>query len=153
MTITSPVESAAAASITLESILFPSLRLKRDIQSLTPTDNRRIRNGTHSKAIGSGSNSLPKELLKQVIPTSITRNETISAAMYSIRPCPNGCSLSAGLLAIFTPTKLMIDDAASERLFRASAMIAREFISSPITSFVPNNSTLHKIPTQLDKMP
>ena len=55
-------------------------------------------------------------------PTSITRKATISAAIYSILPCPNGCSLSAGFPAIFTPIRLMIEEPASYRLLYASAI-------------------------------
>ena len=103
--------------------------------------------------ISSGLRIFSRELFKNVKPTSITRNETISAAIYSIRPCPNGCSLSAGLFAIFTPTKLMTEDAASERLLNASAIIARECIPTPISSLAANSNTLQQIPTILDKIP
>ena len=103
--------------------------------------------------ISSGLRIFSNELFKNVKPTSMTRNETISAAMYSILPWPNGCSLSAGLFAIFTPTKLITDDAASERLLNASAMIASECMPTPISSFAVNSRILQQIPTMLDKMP
>ena len=93
--ITSPRESVAVASITLESILLPSLLLKNTIHSLTRIDKIRITNGTGSKVISSGCNIFEIELLKKVNPTSITRKDTIKAAIYSILPCPKGCSASA----------------------------------------------------------
>lgn len=142
--ITSPRESAAVASITLESILLPSLLLKNAIHNFTRIDKIRITNGTRSKLISSGCSILEIELLKKVNPTSITRNETIKAAIYSILPCPKGCSASAGFPAIFTPIKLIIDEAASDKLLKASAVTARELRISPIVSFTENNKTLQK---------
>ena len=47
----------------------------------------------------------------------------------------------------------MTEDAASERLLNASAMIARECIPTPISSLAANSNTLQQIPTILDKIP
>ena len=150
---TSPRESAAVASMTFESIFLPSFLLNAAIHNFTRIDRIRIRNGTKSNVISSGCISLPADVLKKVNPTSMTRNDTISAAMYSILPWPNGCSASAGFPAIFTPIKLMIDDAASDKLLNASAVTARECISVPMINFAANRNTLQKIPTTLARIP
>ena len=101
----------------------------------------------------SGVRSFPILLLKKVNPTSMTRKETISAAIYSILPWPKGCSSSAGLSAIFTPTKLITEEAASERLLKASAVTEILFITIPITTLAANSSTLQQIPTRLESTP
>ena len=151
--ITSPRESAAVASITFESILFPSLLLKNAIHNFTRIDKIRIINGTGSNVISSGCIIFEIELLKKVKPTSITRNETIRAAIYSILPWPKGCSASAGFPAIFTPTKLIIEEAASDKLLKASAVTARELKIRPMASFTEKSRTLQKIPTTLASIP
>ena len=122
---TSPIASVAVASITLESILFPSFRLKSPSHSFTPIDRIRITTDTIWKFISCGSLIFPIASLKKVNPISSTRNATTSAAIYSILPCPKGCSLSAGLLAIFTPTSPTMEEPASDRLLNASARTDR----------------------------
>ena len=50
----------------------------------------------------------------------------------------NGCSLSAGLLEILTPTKTMIEESESERVCQASAIIAMEPVTIPAQYLKPN---------------
>jgi hypothetical protein len=85
-------------------------------------DNTRIRIDTRLNFNSSGSRIFTIAFLKKVNPTSITRKDTISAAMYSSLPCPKGCSLSAGFSAIFTPIIPMIEEPASDKLLNASAV-------------------------------
>ena len=72
---------------------------------------------------------------------------------YSILPCPKGWSLSAGFSAIFTPTKLMIDDPASDRLLNASAVTETLWSTRPTINFTIKRNTLQKIPTMLASTP
>ena len=70
----------------IKNKIFPSLLLKNAIHNFTRIDKIRIINGTGSNVISSGCIIFEIELLKKVKPTSITRNETIRAAIYSILP-------------------------------------------------------------------
>ncbi len=70
----------------------------------------------------------------------------MSAEIYSIRPCPCGCSLSAGRFANFTPTIVTTEDAVSDRLLKASAMTAILPANHPTPNFTPNNKILARIP-------
>ena len=108
--------------ITWEEIFSPSFRLNIASHSFTPMDNTRIRIDTRLNFNSSGSRIFMIAFLKKVNPTSITRKDTISAAMYSSLPCPKGCSLSAGFSAIFTPIIPMIEEPASDKLLNASAV-------------------------------
>ena len=67
--------------------------------------------------------------------------------MYSILPWPNGCSLSLALLDSFAPAIVTTFDAASDRLFTASAVIATEFENEPTMNFATQSIILQKIPT------
>lgn len=69
-------------------------------------------------------------------PTNITMKATISAERYSIRPWPKGCSLSAGLFESLKPKIVIKEEAASERLLKASAMIAILETITPTESFI-----------------
>jgi hypothetical protein len=93
------------------------------------------------------------ELLNNVKPTCNTKKATANAAIYSNLPCPKGCSLSAGLLASFTPKKLIMEEAASERLLKASAVTEILLMIHPTVSFTANRVILQTIPTILDRIP
>ena len=108
---------------------------------------------TRLNSISCGCFIFPTASLKKVNPTCNTKNATTKAAIYSILPCPNGCSLSAGLLAILTPIKLMIDEPASDKLLNASAITEILCIIIPIVIFIKNNKTLQKMPTILARIP
>ena len=81
-------------------------------------------------------------------PTKITIKETISPEIYSSLPCPKGCSLSAGLLASLKPRIVITEEATSERLLKASAVIAMLFDIIPITSLVAKRIKFSIIPTK-----
>ena len=151
--ITSPMESVKTAIITLESIFCPSFLLNIPSHSFTATDRIRMTTDTAWKFSFSGVHILLKESFRKVNPTSSTRKDTIRAAIYSILPCPKGWSLSAGFSAIFTPTKLMMDDPASDRLLNASAVTETLWSTSPTINFTIKRNTLQKIPTMLASTP
>lgn len=56
-------------------------------------------------------------------------------AKYSKRPWPNGCSLSAGLLAYLNPIKVTIAVKASNKLLKASAIIEMDKAMIPPNNF------------------
>ena len=59
-------------------------------------------------------------------PMSTIKIETNSPEIYSIRPCPKGWSESGFCPAILKPASVMMEDAASDRLLNASAVMAME---------------------------
>ena len=71
---------------------------------------------------------------------------------------PSSCSglmtvASMDNSAISTPTKLIIEEAASDKLLKASAVTARELKIRPMASFTEKSRTLQKIPTTLASIP
>ncbi len=150
---TSPKESAEVAFITLELIRFPSVLLKIDSHSFIRTDIPSIITIIQLNPIFSGFITLVKELLKQEKPTCRIKKDTTNADIYSNLPCPKGCSLSAGLSASLTPIKPIMEEAASDKLLKASAVTDILFIKNPIINFVPKRIILHIIPTTLDNTP
>ena len=82
------------------------------------------------------------------ITTAITKLTT-----YSTRPCPNGCSLSAGLLAIRYPNTVTKHVITSDRLLKPSDMIETEPVIKPIVNFTMNNNRFAIIPMILVSFP
>ena len=80
-------------------------------------------------------------------------NATIRAEIYSILPCPNGCSLSAGILANLKPIMVITEEPASDKLLKASAVIAILAEINPTENFIKNKIILTIIPTILAKYP
>ena len=70
----------------------------------------------------------------------------IVEVIYSILPCPNGCSLSGFLAASLVPTIVIIEDSVSLILFTASKIIAIELVIAPIISFRTDKAILTIIP-------
>ena len=95
---------------------------------------------------GSGWRIFSMEDCINSYPINKMRIETINPEMYSIRPCPKGWSESGFWPAILKPIKVMIDDAASDKLLNASAVTAMELLSTPAKNLKPNNKRLKKIP-------
>ena len=77
----------------------------------------------------------------------------IRAETYSILPCPNGWSLSAGLPEILNPARLITDETASKILFAPSATI--ETLRGIVPKIILNTEriTLRMIPTTPLRMP
>ena len=73
--------------------------------------------------------------------------ETTKPDTYSYLPCPKGCSLSGGLSASLKPSKVAIEEPASDQLFKASAIIDTEEVRIPANSLETNRRILQNIPT------
>ena len=69
--------------------------------------------------------------------------------MYSMRPCPNGCSRSAARLESFVPAMVMMDEMASDRLLTASRITAMELERSPTTALKAASATFAAMPMML----
>ena len=94
----------------------------------------------------SGFVILSMESVRRLNPTNIIMKETANEEIYSKRPCPKGWSLSGRLLLIFAPSILTSDEPVSERLLKASDVIAMLPIREPMKSFSPNRKRLQIIP-------
>ena len=86
-------------------------------------------------------------------PIKIINIETIKPAIYSILPCPKGCSASGFFPAILKPIMEIIEEPASERLLKASAVIATDFAINPAKSFPQKRKIFNTIPTAPHKIP
>ena len=71
--------------------------------------------------------------------------DTKSPEIYSKRPCPNGWSESGLCPAILNPIRVMIEDPASDKLLKASAIIAIELLNKPTHNFPINRRRLKQI--------
>ena len=69
-----------------------------------------------------------------------SRTPIMIAAICSARPCPNGCSSSAGLRETFPPINTTIEETESERVCQASATKASEPVTIPAQYLNPNSS-------------
>ena len=82
-------------------------------------------------------------------PAKRTIMAMMMALKYSIRPCPNGCSRSAGLVESLAPTMVMRLESTSLRLLTASMIIATEPAIAPTAALNVASSTLTTTPTIL----
>ena len=89
------------------------------------------------------------DLISEEIPAYIMIAAIIVVVMYSMRPCPKGCSRSAFLLESLVPTMVMIDEIASERLFTASRVTAIELDKMPTAALNAASATLAAMPMAL----
>ena len=92
---------------------------------------------------------MSNDSLNAVTPAIKTIADTITDVKYSTLPCPNGCSLSGALFAIFVPTIVITEDITSVKLFTASNTIAIEFVIIPITALNATRSIFTNIPSAL----
>ena len=86
------------------------------------------------------------ELFNSSKPIMMIISDTISPLIYSMRPWPNGCSVSAGAPAILKPTSVMMEEPASDRLLKASAVMAMEAVRVPAKNLAANSTRFKKIP-------
>ena len=86
-------------------------------------------------------------------PVTTKRTAMTKVAMFSIRPCPWGCSESGSLPLILNPTKTTIDEAISEKVWTASAIAAILPMAMPIISFTVKRKRLPAILTTASSNP
>ena len=72
---------------------------------------------------------------------------------YSMRPCPKGWWGSGFWPAILKPIRVMMEEPASERLLKASAVIAMELHRTPARNFPAKRQRFRKIPIAPHRMP
>ena len=89
---------------------------------------------------------LSTDSLRDPIPAPRMMKAIAMVVIYSIRPCPNGCSLSAPLAANFVPTIVNTEDNTSVKLFTASRMMAMELDARPTIILKITRTTLPIMP-------
>lgn len=122
-----------------------TFKFKNPIPSFINIDKIRIINKIQLKETLSLLRIFSKEDFKKVHPTNITKKEIIKDEIYSYLPCPLGCSLSGGLIERLNANKFIKEDAESDRLLKASAVIEILFKTNPINNFIKNKMKFRKI--------
>ena len=89
---------------------------------------------------------LSTDSLRDPIPAPRMMKAIAMVVIYSIRPCPNGCSLSAPFAASFVPTIVNTDERTSVKLFTASRMMAIELDARPTIILKITRTTLPIMP-------
>ena len=108
---------------------------------------------TSEKSTASGRRIFPMEVLPSSSPTRRIIRLTSSPARYSARPWPKGCPSSAFCPASLNPTRVTTDEPASDRLLKASAVMAMEPVTTPAKNLPADSSRLSTIPTAPDRTP
>ena len=146
-------ESAAVASMAAEPMRRPRVRLKKNIHSFTRMERKRMTTAIQEKVVTSGEKIFSREDLPISTPIRRMARATTRPVRYSIRPWPKGCSWSASCPASRNPTKVMTEEAASDRLLKASATTAMEPVARPERSLPRKSRALSAMPTPPDTEP
>ena len=123
---TSPSESMLVAFIALESIISPAFLFSMVMKTFTSIERIMMMKLSLSNLTTSGLSILKTDDLMNCSPIMITMMDMSRPDIYSILPCPYGCSLSAGFSESLKPRRVTTDDIVSKMLFTASAMMAME---------------------------
>ena len=87
------------------------------------------------------------------MPTNPIKNEMSNELIVSARPCPKGCSESAGYWESLNPKMTMPLVATSINVWKASANNAILWEITPKNSFIPNRNKLLKIERYPSNLP
>ena len=103
--------------------------------------------------ISSGLRIFFSEDFPSSTPISRISPATARPEMYSMRPWPKGCSGSGLRPASRKPSSVTKDEPASDRLLKASAVMAMEPLMVPANSFPTNSSRFSPMPTAPQSWP
>lgn len=145
--------SVAVARILPELIFAPILRLYKNMYSLIQMEITRMAIVTVLVSTGAGEIIFSIEDLPSSNPIKIITMATIKPEMYSIRPWPNGWSLSGSAPANLKPRRVIREEPASDRLLKASAITEIEPLIAPAKYLIPNKMTFSRIPTMPHSIP
>ena len=123
-----------------------SLRLKRYIQPLTKMETGRMIKGSRVNSTGAGERIFSREVLPSSRPISRITTETARPERYSIRPCPKGWCRSGFCPARRKPISVTTEEPASERLLKASAVMAMEPETVPAMNLPRNSRIFRQMP-------
>ena len=145
--------SAAVASMAAERIFLPIRRLYRHIYSFTQMDTARITRAMTLKSTAAGWRIFSTEDLASSTPISRISPATIRPETYSSRPWPKGCWGSGFFPARRKPSRVTTEDPASDRLLKASAVMATEPLRVPAKNFPANSRMFSPMPTKPHSWP
>ena len=109
--------------------------------------------GSSEASISSGERILSMDSNPSCTPTTMIISDTARPDRYSMRPCPKGWSGSGFFDAMRKPSSVMTEEPASDRLLKASAVMAMEPDSRPARYLPRKSSTFSPIPTSEQSMP
>ena len=121
--------------------------------SFTRMEAARIPTETMLNATASGRRICSTLVFSSSTPMRMISMATTSPDMYSIRPWPKGWSLSGFWPASLKPSMDTTEEPASERLLKASAVMATEPLRMPAASLPAKSSTLRQTPTTPQSIP
>ena len=101
----------------------------------------------------SGWRTLPIDSFPSSTPISRISAETARPEIYSIRPWPKGWWMSGFCPARWKPSSVTREEPASERLLKASAVMAMEPESCPARNFPAKSSRFSAMPTAPQRTP
>ena len=113
----------------------------------------RIPQVSQEKVTAAGWRILSTEDLASSAPISRIRPATTRPEMYSIRPWPKGWPASGFFPARRKPSSVTTEEPASDRLLKASAVMAMEPLRLPAASFPANSSRFRAMPTKPHSAP
>lgn len=116
-------------------------------------DAAKITMASQEASTAAGAMIFCTDSLARLSPTAMMTTETATPLIYSIRPCPKGCSGSGFLPASRKPASVMMEEAASEILLKASAVMATECESTPAKYLPANSNRLSAMPTPPQRVP
>lgn len=146
-------ESAAVASMAAEPMRRPRVRLKKNIHSFTRMERKRM-----TTAIpGEGGDFRGKDLLQGGLANLHPHQKDGQGHHQTgevLHPSVAEGVLLVGVLpASRNPTKVMTEEAASDRLLKASATTAMEPVARPERSLPRKSRALSAMPTPPDTEP
>ena len=105
--------------------------------------------GRSPASTGSGLLILSMDSSPSCTPTTMMMSDTATPERYSMRPWPKGWPGSG----FFAASSVMTEEPASDRLLKASAVMAMEPDSRPARYLPRKSSTFSPIPTSEQSMP
>ncbi len=149
----SPSESAAAASSAGAESFLPRERLYMAIYSFAQIEAARIPITSQLNSTRAGCRILFRDSLASSTPISKISMDTARPERYSARPWPKGWPGSGALAAMRKPSSVTTEEPASERLLKASAVMATEPERVPAKNLPKNSSRFSPIPTAPQRIP
>ena len=110
-------------------------------------DMARMASTSTEEVTSSGCRIFSRDDFPSSTPISRISPDTTRPDMYSMRPCPKGCSGSGLRPARRNPSSVTSEEPASDKLLKASAVMAMDPLTDPAKNFTANSSRFSPIPT------
>ena len=113
---------------------------------MTKMETGRMMTGSRENSTGAGERIFSKEVLPSSKPISRMTTETANPERYSTRPWPKGWCRSGFCPASRKPMSVTTEEPASDKLLKASAVMAMEPETVPATSLPRNSRIFRQMP-------